>query len=304
MQSIMNRDVYQIKDGIYHIGDSFGVYVSLIVGKEKALLIDTGFGISGIGNTVAAITGLPVVVVNTHGHLDHVLGNGQFETAFIHPADMKLARFSSSAPVRLFIFAQARKTVSADERKLLLRRRRYAHNTVPVGDGHIFDLGGKRIRVIHTPGHTAGCISLLDVEDRILFAGDTISSHVFMFLKESERMGVYIESLEKIKREAIHFDSIVNSHGSVPYDNAIIDRLIACAESIDPAQSIDYTSSLAGKGKMYCSGLEAAARELGVAGCENTQAFVMHLLQTPNITKTGFVSIVYDPGKLRRSSRL
>ena len=63
-----------IGENIYHIYEPGGVYTTLIIGNEKALLIDTGYGYGNLREAVARLTDLPLIVANTHGHFDHVGG--------------------------------------------------------------------------------------------------------------------------------------------------------------------------------------------------------------------------------------
>ena len=56
----------------------------MIVGKEKAMLIDTGHGYGNLKQVVKSITDKPLYIVNTHGHLDHTSGNAQFEEKYIY----------------------------------------------------------------------------------------------------------------------------------------------------------------------------------------------------------------------------
>ena len=80
----VSRDVWAI--------DEFGIDIMyLIIGTERALLIDTGIGIGNIRSVVETMTHLPYDVVNTHHHYDHVGGNGRFSMVYAHkkaiPAD-------------------------------------------------------------------------------------------------------------------------------------------------------------------------------------------------------------------------
>ena len=60
----MSYVVNQLKPNLYHIADHLGVFVTLIVGEEKALLFDTGYGIGHLDKTISQITALPLIVVN------------------------------------------------------------------------------------------------------------------------------------------------------------------------------------------------------------------------------------------------
>ena len=58
----------QLWEGVFHIQDLFSDYMYLVVGEEKAALIDTGMGFPGLRQLVERLTDKPVMVLNTHGH--------------------------------------------------------------------------------------------------------------------------------------------------------------------------------------------------------------------------------------------
>ncbi len=60
------------------------VHSFLLLGEEKAALIDTGLGIDSIKRVVDKLTNLPIVVITTHVHADHIGGHGEFEQLFVH----------------------------------------------------------------------------------------------------------------------------------------------------------------------------------------------------------------------------
>src|SRR5262249_15459577 len=69
--------------------------VSLVIGEQKAALIDTGCGIGNLRQAVEAVTSLPVMVINTHTHLDHLGSNRQFDdiAMFDHPLSRRVAEY-------------------------------------------------------------------------------------------------------------------------------------------------------------------------------------------------------------------
>lgn len=73
------EDIYQIK--YYWLGMA-DVYAYLILGKDRGLLIDSCYSTTNISNYVRAVTDLPIDVVNTHGHFDHIGGNSEFGQVF------------------------------------------------------------------------------------------------------------------------------------------------------------------------------------------------------------------------------
>ena len=83
-------EVYQFRDNLYGIfaencdgkGD---VWMYLTVGPERAMLIDTAYGLGDLKGLVDEITGgKPILVVNTHDHYDHAYGNCRFDKVYCH----------------------------------------------------------------------------------------------------------------------------------------------------------------------------------------------------------------------------
>ena len=56
----------------------------LLCGTERAVLIDTGLGVANIKNVVENLTDLPIVVLTTHAHWDHIGGHKYFKDFAIH----------------------------------------------------------------------------------------------------------------------------------------------------------------------------------------------------------------------------
>ena len=87
MYQLKKTEVTCICDDVYVLTDRAGCCVNLVVGKEKALVFDTGSGTDDIHGMVRKLTGLPLVVINSHGHFDHIGGNSQFDTVYMHQDD-------------------------------------------------------------------------------------------------------------------------------------------------------------------------------------------------------------------------
>ncbi|WP_053957191.1 MBL fold metallo-hydrolase [Inediibacterium massiliense] len=255
-------DIKKVMDGIYHINDpindSATVYSTLIVGNEKALLLDTGYGIGNLKQLVNSITNLPILVVNSHGHIDHVSGNYQFNEVYIHKEDIQVKKKYLIADVKNYIIEYF-KQQNLIFPEFFLKEEYVNRNDnavlIPVEEGYVFDLGGRELEVIHLPGHTNGSIALLDRRNKVLFSGDSISSHVLMFLEESTSISTYIKSLKKLNQ--LDFDKIIASHFIEPYNKDIINKLINCASHIDISKSTTYSNPMIPiEGLMYAEGGE------------------------------------------------
>ncbi len=219
--------------GVWALEDNREDACYLVVGAERALLIDTGFGIGDMAQAVRAITPLPLLVVNTHGHPDHVSGNYQFPEVYIHPADMGMARrFCEDGAVRQGLGAgiMKGKTYPLDF-DLERWAQPKAVTLLPVGEGHRFDLGDRQLEVLEIPGHSPGCIALLDAANGLLFPGDMVSTdHIFMH-GGGLPLTVYLDSLIKLANRG-SFDIIYPAHGRRPIEPSYLRDLIACAQGI------------------------------------------------------------------------
>ena len=93
--------VTELMKDVYLINEFGGTNCYLVTGSDRALLIDCGTGFCDIRSAVENVTNLPVVLVATHGHVDHIGGAGQFEEMYIHRADTALInRIQKSVPAR------------------------------------------------------------------------------------------------------------------------------------------------------------------------------------------------------------
>jgi glyoxylase-like metal-dependent hydrolase (beta-lactamase superfamily II) len=82
--------VTRLRPHIYQLQNSVGNCATLVLGREKALLFDTMTGLGDLKAQVRELTDLPLTVVNSHGHFDHVGGNWQFECVYLSRIDWPL----------------------------------------------------------------------------------------------------------------------------------------------------------------------------------------------------------------------
>ena len=145
----------------------------LLIGENKALLIDTGLGVANIKEVVDGITLLPIMVVTTHVHWDHIGSHRFFEEIAVH--ELEKEWLTGEFPLPLSVIKQNLLNGNCEFPKGFCIEDYEVFNGVPqqiLHDRDEIDLGNRRVEVIHTPGHTAGSISIL--VDDALFSGDTI----------------------------------------------------------------------------------------------------------------------------------
>ena len=78
------------------------VHSYLIIGKERAALIDTGLGIANIKEVVQRLTQLPVLVITTHVHADHIGGHSLFTEIAVHENDKSWLENGIPFPIEQF----------------------------------------------------------------------------------------------------------------------------------------------------------------------------------------------------------
>lgn len=247
---------YQIEnmDGYYRIGSAESIFCYLIVGTKKAMLIDTGYGYGNLREAVKSITDKPLIIVNTHGHCDHVGGNAQFEeNCFIHERDMELCREHTGRGMREDNIRRAKNSMNYetgetynalpedfDEDAYLNRG---CGNLRQVKEGDIFELGGATMKIVETPGHTKGGISVLYQEKNLLFVGDAAGFFVWLFAEETTSREEYIKTLEKL--EALGADQYIGGHSPEAMHMEDFPLYIRAAKEADYEKGEPFESFLA-----------------------------------------------------------
>ena len=246
-------NVKEINPHVFLLDESGESTGYLVVGKEKAVVIDTMNGEEDLQALVRTITQLPVMVINTHGHCDHVTGNAYFEEAWIHPDDLELAKTHMNFDGIVEFYK---------EKGLKILPFHF------VQDGEIIDLGGCSLEVISLPGHTHGGILLLLKEDRILFTGDSINRHLWMQLEDSLPMEVFAENLDKIMYLKDEADIILHGHTqSADAISLLVDLRTGVQEILDGKVQEDKPYHWFGgedKQHVYCNGKVICYKESNV----------------------------------------
>jgi len=143
----------------------------LVEGSDKAVLIDAGTRIKDLDKIVAKLTKKPVMLVATHVHSDHVgSAISYFPEIYLCPADTLL-------------IPQVMPT--------------YKGKVLFLKDGEIIDLGGRKLEVIYTPGHTPGSITLIDKKAGYGFSGDSFGSGNLLL---TGTLSTLISTCEKTKK--------------------------------------------------------------------------------------------------------
>jgi len=231
-------EVYKPAVGVFAIYEphqSEEVISYLIVGEKKALLFDTGMGISDIKKVVAELTTLPVMVLNSHTHDDHVGGNWEFDS--VYAVDTAFTRNNA-----LGSWDDAQEEVTPDQicGPLPAGFDAKKYSTRPwkirglLHDGDRFDLGGRIIELMATPGHTPDAITLIDRANGLLFTGDTFyPARIWLFRPETDPVE-YSASIRRLATLAPQIKIVLGSH-NIPV--ASPERLIQLVAAFDQVRA-------------------------------------------------------------------
>lgn len=185
----------------------------LIVGEKRALLFDTGMGISDVKKVTAELTKVPIVVLNSHTHDDHVGGNWEFDT--IYAMDTPFTRLNARGSRE---DAQAEITPGQICGTLPKGFVPATYQTRPwkitkfIHDGEHIDLGGRTIEVIATPGHTPDAISLLDRTNGLLFTGDTYYPAPIWLYRPETDLDAYARSIHRLAALTPEVKVVLGAH--------------------------------------------------------------------------------------------
>jgi hydroxyacylglutathione hydrolase len=238
----------EIAPNTYEIGEFDCGSIFLLVGDEKAMVIDTGVGIGDLKGFIQKLTDKPLMVCFTHNHVDHVGGAGAFDNAYIHPNDM--AEFSNGGGIGLSVEGRIGYVQWIAERE----KGDYPYHLdeditewgpqpllYPLEDEQVIDLGKRKVKVYACPGHTPGSVTFLDENSRSLFMGDACNCNLGLFggprgtpkFTSIEKALFYLKRMLSLKYQ---YDRYFNGHydyrplGEPLGEDVLPDAITACEQ--------------------------------------------------------------------------
>ena len=243
-------EVYEPAQGVFAIYEPHQAEETisyLIVGEKRALLFDTGMGISDLKKVVAQLTKLPIIVLNSHTHNDHVGDNWQFSTIYGMDTDFTRQNARGSQ-----LDAQAEIAPGQICGALPKEFHSKAYATQPwkitayTHDGDRFDLGNRTLEVIATPGHTPDAISLLDRDHGLLFTGDTYYPAPIWLYRPETDLALYEASVLRLAVQLHNIKMLLGAHNIPVASPSVLPKLA------DASAELQAQVLRGGKGKLHC----------------------------------------------------
>jgi len=227
-------EVYRVRPGVFAIYEPRQAEETigyLIVGEERALLFDSGMGIGDVREVTAELTKLPVVVLNSHTHFDHVGGNWQFNTMYdtVYGMDTAFTRESARGGT------EVKGEIAAGQicGKLPAHFDAASYRTRPwkvarwLHDGDVIELGGRRVTVMATPGHTPDAICLWDAANGLLFTGDTYYKGTVWLYRPETDLAAYGRSVTRLAELAPKVKVVLGAHNVPVMPPTVLPELAA-----------------------------------------------------------------------------
>ncbi|MES5930232.1 MBL fold metallo-hydrolase [Bacillus cereus group sp. MG9] len=204
------------------------VHSFLLLGEEKAVLIDTGLGIDNIKRITDQLTDLPIEVITTHVHADHIGSHGEFERIYVHEGDKDWLVNG----IKGLSIEQIRKDISRDI--TIPTPETFNPDTYqpfqgePTGllkDDDVIKMGNRRLIIYHTPGHSPGHLSIFDETNGYLFTGDLLydETPIYAFYPSTNPVDL-VNSLERIS-DIPNVTMVYGSHNTLGLEPKILDEV-------------------------------------------------------------------------------
>jgi glyoxylase-like metal-dependent hydrolase (beta-lactamase superfamily II) len=205
----------------------------LLIGSRRALLFDTGPGIYSIRGAVASLTSLPVVVIPSHLHFDHVGDLEEFDD--VRLLDTPALR----AQVHDGYF------VEPPSQYLLRTPIRYrVHGWIK--DGQTIALGGRTVRLLSTPGHTPDSVSVIDAGGVRMFTGDIVNRVITLCDVPGSDVKAMAASLERLLKSGRPGSPAYEAHSESPLTRPELEQLAGGIRAIAAGTAVSTPMCLGG----------------------------------------------------------
>lgn len=168
----------------------------LLCGQNKAIVFDTGLGMSPVLPLIQKITNLPLLAALSHWHFDHSGGAHEFEDVLgWGSANMQTA--SEHGIGYDVIQSQVGPTFWTSIGKSSLETNGFPQITF-IEKEQTINIGGYELQILHTPGHSRDSICLYEPQKKWLFSGDVAYPGPIYLQFEDSSVEEYMQTIDRL----------------------------------------------------------------------------------------------------------
>lgn len=230
-------EVYQLNENTYAIYEPYQWQEAisyLLIGSEKAMLVDTLQGIGDLKLVVDQLTSLPVIVINTHSHFDHVSGNYQFDNVYgmDKPFTLNNAKgHDHSVNAENMTADTFWKNVPKDFSVETYENKPYKISKY-LRDGEIIDIGDRPIEVAFAPGHSPDSLVLIDKNNRMMMTGDSFYPASLYVYSATTSFRDYVNSVQTMLKYQGDIDYLLPGHNETMLPATYLAKLQAATLAV------------------------------------------------------------------------
>ena len=243
----LGRDIHQI-GGWWNenTGNTNLFLYSHLIEEKKITLVDTGSSIFPYGAIFPYMKSVSLdprdisLILNTHGHIDHMGGNARVKKI----SGAKIAAHKLEIPhIEDHELSFRNRTVSLERKKQSLSLMGESTKVdIVLHDGDDIDIGGgRRLKVMLTPGHSPGSISFYDEEEKVLFSGDAVFlGETVVKMPAYSDVDAYVGSIKRIGELKLKF--LLTSHYPPLRGNNVPSALKLCLKLVKDIHEMVLTT--------------------------------------------------------------
>ena len=229
---------------------------AFIIGKKRCALIDTGCGIANIREYVKKLSNLPVVVLTTHVHLDHIGGHPLFDTIYASALEMEKWEGNSDRLKERLNFLKAALEGNGRKYKLIksniVRESTFSYH--PLADRMIFDLGDIVLEAAMIPEHTEESFVFVERKSGNAFVGDSVNPTPWILDENGKSVEEYGKAVKIFAERFPEIRHLYSGHCIRDIGIQTIQDTLCCVDEIVKGSKDERVNCYAGKAFQHIHG--------------------------------------------------
>jgi hydroxyacylglutathione hydrolase len=234
-------EINKINEKLYILNENINpnayFTMALVIGSERAAIIDTGYGASKeLYQIIKKITEKPIICLLTHCDPDHAGGATLFEEIYMSSLDEELMKKGSINPrSRMMVVKNScngNKDIIEYVKKSMVKNSSFQYKNIL--DGQVFELGDLKLEAFSLPGHSKGSMCFINRKDNYAVTGDSIANanSPVLFFDKCLSLSAYKQNLERFIKNFGKDIIIYSGHDIKPMKKQIIPEILTLCDEI------------------------------------------------------------------------